>query len=82
MATTFRATVHVLLPVPETEDWGDACDLMSAIFSDNLMLSGLILDWEYVPDEHGLFGGPTLVDLGGDEWDPERLIDTLPAKET
>jgi hypothetical protein len=57
----FHATVHIILPA-DVVDEGMACDAISACLSENLQVSGAILDWGYtdpkfpmqieVPDEY------------------------------
>ena len=41
-----RATIEIAI---ETEDgsFGNMCDTVSAIFSENLMTNGVIKDWQY-----------------------------------
>lgn len=49
----YIATVQLLLP-GDMESTAEACDAASAALSENLMLSGAILDWSYLPLPDGV----------------------------
>jgi hypothetical protein len=78
MVKGYIATVQIVLPYDVTSE-AEACDAVSGCLSENLLMSGAILDWSYLPMTEGAFGttmgGPYLSPLrfnGPDTWEADQ----------
>ncbi len=54
----YKANITIYFSDVETE--ADACDKLSAIFSENLQHSGIIDDWHYTMDKSGRYPPPAV----------------------
>lgn len=65
----YKAIVQIAI---KADNYTEACDAISICLSENLGLSGAILDWAYLPDNEGGFHGPE--DLGEIDVSTEEAI--------
>ena len=54
-SNAYKAIVQIAV---QANNYTDACNTITICLSENLGLSGAILDWGYLPDEEGGFQGP------------------------